>query len=79
MKILFVGDVVGKVGCDCVARLLPKIKRQHGIDLTVINCENASATNGVMPAAAHLPSTCSMFCCRWGIFTSSRGNCRSIA
>jgi metallophosphoesterase (TIGR00282 family) len=52
MKILFVGDVVGKVGCDCVARLLPKIKRQHGIDLTVINCENASATNGVMPAAA---------------------------
>lgn len=52
MKILFVGDVVGKVGCDCVARLLPKIKRQHGIDLTVINCENASATNGVMPVAA---------------------------
>ena len=52
MKILFVGDVVGKVGCDCAARLLPKIKRQHGIDLTVINCENASATNGVMPMAA---------------------------
>lgn len=52
MKILFVGDVVGKAGCDCVARLLPRIKQQYGIDLTVINCENATATNGVMPAAA---------------------------
>lgn len=52
MKILFVGDVVGKAGCDCVARLLPRIKKQYGIDLTVINCENATATNGVMPAAA---------------------------
>ena len=52
MKILFVGDVVGKPGCDCVARLLPRIKKEHGIDLAVINCENATATNGVMPAAA---------------------------
>ncbi len=52
MKILFIGDVVGKPGCDCVARLLPRIKRQHGVNLTVINCENATATNGVMPAAA---------------------------
>ncbi len=52
MKILFIGDVVGKPGCDCVARLLPRIKRHYGVDLTVINCENATATNGVMPAAA---------------------------
>ena len=52
MKILFVGDVVGKPGCDCVARQLPAIKKHYGIDLTVINCENATATNGVMPAAA---------------------------
>ena len=52
MKILFIGDVVGKPGCDCVAKLLPRIKKEHDIDLTVINCENASAQNGVMPAAA---------------------------
>ncbi len=52
MKILLVGDVVGKPGCDCVTRLLPRIRKQYGIDLTIINCENATATNGVMPAAA---------------------------
>lgn len=52
MKILFVGDVVGKQGMDACARLLKNVKMQFGIDFTIINCENASATNGVMPAAA---------------------------
>ncbi len=52
MKILFIGDVVGKVGCDCVTRLLPGLKQAYGVDFTVINCENASATNGVMPQQA---------------------------
>ena len=52
MKILFVGDVVGAPGCACFAGLLPGLKKEYGIDLTIVNYENASAANGVMPAAA---------------------------
>lgn len=52
MRILFIGDVVGKQGCDGLIRKLPAIKKENNVDITIINCENATATNGVMPAQA---------------------------
>lgn len=52
MRILFIGDVVGKTGCEGLRRKLPQLKKDNNIDLTIVNCENASATNGVMPAQA---------------------------
>lgn len=52
MKILFVGDVVGPAGVNCARVCLPRLKRRLGVDFTVVNCENASATSGVLPAAA---------------------------
>lgn len=52
MNILFVGDVVGKPGVEAFVRKLPKIRRDNGIDFVVVNCENASAVNGVVPREA---------------------------
>ncbi len=52
MRILFIGDVVGKLGCEGFVRKLPAIKKEHNIDITIVNCENATATNGIMPAQA---------------------------
>ena len=52
MKILMVGDIVGEYGCNCFALKLPVIKREQGIDLVIVNCENATATSGIMPAQA---------------------------
>ena len=46
MKILFVGDVVGAAGIDMLESRLYKIKREYGIDFTIVNGENADAGSG---------------------------------
>lgn len=51
MKILAVGDVVSKPGLETVRRLLRQVKKQHGIDFTIVNGENASGV-GIMPNQA---------------------------
>jgi metallophosphoesterase (TIGR00282 family) len=52
MNILMVGDVFGEPGRSAVQQLLPKLKQEHRIDLTVVNVENAAAGAGVTPPMA---------------------------
>lgn len=47
MKVLFVGDVVGKPGRQAVAALVPAIKSERGVDLVVVNGENAAGGAGL--------------------------------
>ena len=47
MKILFIGDIVGKPGRKAVQTLLPGIIGNHGVDMVVANCENAAGGFGV--------------------------------
>lgn len=47
MRLLFIGDVVGKNGCDFLTKQLYSIKKQHQIDITVINGENSADGNGI--------------------------------
>lgn len=47
MRILFVGDVVGRPGRDAVIRLLPGIRAQRGIDIAIVNGENAAGGAGL--------------------------------
>jgi metallophosphoesterase (TIGR00282 family) len=47
MKILFIGDVVGKPGRRAVRELLPGIVEEHRIDFVIANCENAASGFGV--------------------------------
>ncbi|TFG36958.1 MAG: YmdB family metallophosphoesterase, partial [Syntrophobacterales bacterium] len=47
MKLLFVGDIVGKPGRKAIARLLPDLIERHEIDFVIANCENAAAGFGV--------------------------------
>jgi hypothetical protein len=47
MKLLFVGDVVGKPGRRILAELLPRLIDRHGIDYVVVNIENAAGGFGV--------------------------------
>lgn len=53
MRILFVGDVVGRPGRDAVTRLLPGIRAQRGIDLAIVNGENAAGGAGLTAEIAH--------------------------
>ena len=47
MKILFIGDIVGKPGRRAVRELLPALCQSQGIDFVIANCENAAAGFGV--------------------------------
>ncbi len=47
MKILFIGDIVGKPGRQALQALLPGIIVSHSIDITIANCENAAGGFGV--------------------------------
>ena len=42
-----VGDVVGRPGRRAVAALLPSLRQELGVDLTIANGENAAAGRGL--------------------------------
>jgi 2',3'-cyclic-nucleotide 2'-phosphodiesterase len=47
VKILFVGDIVGKPGRRILARSLSQLRREHGIDLVIANGENSAGGFGI--------------------------------
>lgn len=52
MKILFIGDVVGKPGRRAVTELVGQVVRDHLIDFTIANGENAAGGMGMTPDIA---------------------------
>src|SRR4051812_2529958 len=52
MRILFLGDVVGRTGRDAVTAALPGLRTQLRADLVVVNGENASHGFGLGPDMA---------------------------
>lgn len=49
MRILFLGDVVGRAGRDALTTELPGLRKRLAADLVVVNAENASHGFGVAP------------------------------
>jgi len=47
MKILFLGDIVGKPGRACVRDMLAKIKENYDVQVVIANGENAAGGNGL--------------------------------
>ena len=47
MKVLFIGDIVGKPGRRAVSEFVPSLISEKKIDLVIANCENAAAGFGV--------------------------------
>jgi len=52
MRILFIGDIVGKAGRQAVEGLLERCVADHRIDFTVANGENAAGGMGITPVIA---------------------------
>ncbi len=52
MKILFIGDIVGKVGRQAVNALLPNLTNRYKIDLVVANGENVASGFGITEKTA---------------------------
>lgn len=52
MRILFLGDIVGRSGRDAVVAALPELRAGLRVDLAIINAENASHGFGLSPDMA---------------------------
>ena len=52
MRVLMVGDVVGKPGRRAFKEVLPDVRAELGIDVVVVNGENAAAGFGLTDALA---------------------------
>lgn len=51
MNILCIGDVVGSIGCAYLQEVLPQIKREHQVDVCIVNGENSADGNGILPTS----------------------------
>src|ERR1051326_3823085 len=52
LKLLFIGDIVGRPGRAIVAERLPRLRTELGIDFVIANAENAAAGAGITGAIA---------------------------
>lgn len=52
ITLLHVGDLMGKPGRTCFARLLPRLRARFSPDFIVVNGENSAGGRGITPALA---------------------------
>ena len=47
MKILCIGDIVSYEGTEYLSQKLPRLRRQYGADIVIVNGENSALGNGI--------------------------------
>ncbi len=73
MKLLFVGDLVGRAGREVLAKQLPKIQQQYNIDCTIVNGENAAHGKGITRRIYHQIKSLKVDAITMGNHTFSKG------
>lgn len=53
MKILTIGDIVGKNGIEFLKSKLKNLREEYQIDLVIANGENSAEGNGILPVCAN--------------------------
>jgi len=52
VRILFIGDIFGRAGRSVVREHMPRLLREHNVDLCIANGENAAGGFGITPQIA---------------------------
>lgn len=52
MRLLFIADIVGQPGRRAVMELVPRLRREHRLDLVVANGENSAGGSGITAGTA---------------------------
>jgi metallophosphoesterase (TIGR00282 family) len=52
LKLLFIGDIVGRPGRDFVADRIPRLRAEFGLDFVIANGENSAAGAGITGSIA---------------------------
>lgn len=47
LKILFIGDIIGRLARQALAKILPELKKEYDLDLVIANGENAAHGMGI--------------------------------
>jgi len=66
LRILHIGDIVGKVGRDIVRAAVPVLREKHNLSLVIANSENACGGSGLTPAAFQELIQCGVDCVTMG-------------
>ena len=53
MRILMIGDVIGKPGRQAIKALLPEVRQEYGIDMVIANGENTAGGFGITSDTAY--------------------------
>ena len=53
MRILMIGDIIGRPGRRAIRSLVPELREEHGIDLVVANAENTAGGFGLTLETAY--------------------------
>lgn len=67
MRLLFIGDIVGRPGRDILAAALPRLVARHAIDFVIANVENSAGGFGVTRETAEAILKC-------GVHAMTTGN-----
>lgn len=52
MKLLFIGDVVGRPGRRAIKELVPLLRLRYSLDVVIANAENVAGGSGITPETA---------------------------
>jgi 2',3'-cyclic-nucleotide 2'-phosphodiesterase len=52
LKVLFLGDIVGKPGRAAVRHFVPLLRERHGVEVCIGNSENSAGGAGITPESA---------------------------
>jgi metallophosphoesterase (TIGR00282 family) len=47
LKVLFIGDIVGRIGRETIGKVLPELKKEKKIDIVIANAENSAHGSGI--------------------------------
>ena len=53
MRVLFIGDIVGRPGRDGLAAAMPELRERHSPDLVIANGENSAGGLGITEKTAN--------------------------
>ena len=70
MRLLFIGDVVGRAGRAAIAEHVPVLRRKLGLDFVVANGENAAGGFGITENIRRIFSTPGWIASLWAITPS---------
>jgi metallophosphoesterase (TIGR00282 family) len=78
VRILLIGDIVGKPGRQIVARALAGLRAERQLDLVVANAENAAGGSGLTPVIYHELIAAGVDCVTMGDHVYRRREIQSV-